>query len=209
MPRLYIVAILIIWSFQLSAQQLYLEAFTGRNRTSFNLPIYTNPTWFSPLGAKIAFGLDHLQLGGEYSFNWSKPSFELKDTTIVGSHIYKHTYYGLLLRGKISRYPARRFGLTLNIGAGYMALTRTSKIDGEPASLAYSKTPSFNGGIGISIPTQGKGMIELGYTYYYVDFPKTDYLPAMLGSYYSIHIGYSLNFVFGKRAAEYDKIMKF
>ena len=90
-----------------------------------------------------------------------------------------------------------------------MGLSRTSNIEGEPASLAYSTTPSFNVGTGISFPTQGFGMVELGYTYYFVNYSKTDDLPDMNGSFFSIHIGYSFNFVFGKRATAYEKIRKF
>ena len=97
MPRFIFIALILIWGSDLSGQQLYMEVFSGRNRTSFDLPQYKKPTWFFPLGVKVAGGSDHLQIGAECSFDLSKPSLDYRDTevdTVIGTHRYQHTYLG-------------------------------------------------------------------------------------------------------------------
>ncbi len=196
----------------MSAQQLYFEAFTERNRTNFNKDPYRNTKiWYSPVGLRVAAGVDKLQLGGELRTNLSSPSWQIMDSLsgdTLGRHKFISNYYGALVRAKVSRYPARRFGLVLIAGAGFMDTKRTSTMTNEAGSIKYDKTPAFNGSIGISFPTGKFIMIELGYSYFYIDYKEKDPLPKMIGSYHSFHLGMSFNFVFGKRAKEYEKIAK-
>ena len=196
---------------QLVAQQLYMEAFTGRNRTNYNIAPYETGKGYWPLGLRVAAGADRLQLGAEYSTHLSRSKFEIKDTTTnekIGEHQFKSIYYGLFLRSKISRYPARRFGITLLAGAGYLNVQRSSSVDSEIENAEYKRTLAYSGGVGIAIPSQSIGMVELGYYYYYTDLAANGNLPSMIGSYHSIHLGVSLNFVFGQRKKEYFNIMK-
>ena len=187
MQRLLLLLFMTSTAVQLSGQQLYLEIFSGRNKTNYNLTPYDGRSWYFPLGAKVAVGTDHIQLGGEYSFNLDPSKFNVRDSLsneIIGVHEFKSTYYGLFLRGKISRYPARRFGITILAGAGYLEVDRSSTVLNEPDALPYDNPLSYNAGIGVSLPTQGIGMLELGYSYYFSDLEATADLPAMKGSYH-------------------------
>lgn len=195
----------------LFGQQLYLEAYTGRSTANFNDTLYRNNAGFFPFGGKVAAGSDHVQLGAEFSSYFTKPSFTVFDEqvdTVIGNHQFKPSYIGLFIRGKYSRYPARRFGLNGNIGIGYLNLAKKINVLEMENSFSYDKTLCYSAGIGISIPTQGMGMVEMGYNYRFVDLKEQPFLPAIRGSFHSFRIGFSLNFVFGKRAAEYDVIMK-
>ena len=196
----------------ISAQHLYLEAFTERNRTNFNKePYQSSKTWFTPVGIRVAAGADKFQLGGEIRTNLTNPTWHIAegDTgAILGRHKFTSNYYGALARAKISRYPARRFGLTIMAGTGIIDTERTSSLPNEPTSIKYDRTPAYNGGIGVSFPTGNFIMVELGYSYFYVDYSEKDSLPSMIGSSHSFHLGMSFNFVFGKRAEEYKKIAK-
>lgn len=189
------------------AQQLYLEAFSGRSQTNFDIPPYEdNQQWFIPVGGRIAFGADHFQLGAEYHQMLNRPSFQ--DETIPSTSTeFETSYYGAFFRGKISRYPAMRFGLTLRAGAGFYNTTRHSDVPNIPTPVEYDQTLGFNGGVGVSIPLTRPLMLELGYTYYFVEYEEIrGEIPAMNGSYHSIQAGLSFNFVFGKRAADYKHL---
>ncbi|MEO1260943.1 MAG: hypothetical protein AAFZ15_19240 [Bacteroidota bacterium] len=196
---------------QLTAQQLYVEVFSGRNRTNYDILPYESGDGYWPIGLRVAAGADHLQLGAEFSSHINKSRFEIRDTATnekLGEHRFSSNYYGLFVRGKISRYPARRFGITLLAGLGYLDLSRQSTIETALGTLEYETTLCYNGGVGISLPSQSLGMVEVGYHYYHADFSANENLPTMIGSYHSIHLGFSLNFVFGKRKKAYKAIMK-
>lgn len=198
--------------FTVTAQQLYLEGFTARQRTNYDMsPYQQSQIWYSPLGFRVAGGADKVQIGGEVRFNLKDPKWTIRDTATniaLGTHTFISSYYGALVRVKFSRYPARRFGLNIIAGAGLTNMERRSNVDTEPASISYAQTPTYNGTVGISIPTGKRVMVELGYSYFFIDFKQKQELPKMNGSFHSFHLGFSYNFVFGKRATEYEKILK-
>ena len=201
----------VLFSNGLFGQQLYIEAFTGRSTTNFNDTLYRSNSGFFPFGGKLAVGADHIQLGAEWSGNIRKPTFDLFDEvadTVIGNHKFKHYYYGLFLRGKLSRYPARRFGLNVIAGIGYLNLQKEVAALEEINQFTYDKALSYSAGVGISLPTQGMSMVEIGYDYRFVNLDEQPFLPAIRGSYHSFRLGFSLNFVFGKRAKDYDIILK-
>lgn len=154
----------------------------------------------------MAGGSDHVQVGGEFRTNLTNPEFGSTLTTA-----FEETYMGALIRAKISRYPAMRFGLVLKAGAG---LYNTKAIVGTGIGnleYEYDQILGFNGGVGFSIPMMNKLMLELGYQYNYVDRPDLEaggipIIGAHNGAYHSIQAGLSLNFVFGKRAKDYQHL---
>ena len=196
----------------LAAQQLYLEPFLGRNTTNFDGQAYgSNPQNNFVYGARIAAGADHLQVGAEYHRYLSKPKWDISSPATgdkIGQHEFQTVYYGAFLRTKIAKYPALRFGLKLQAGAGYYNTERISDVPGEPAVVKFDQKIGFNGGLGFSIPTTDWVMIELGYAYHYVEYDKTSSANGFNGSYHSIQAGLSLNLVFGKRARQYNDIRK-
>ena len=69
------------------------------------------------------------------------------------------------------------------------------------------------GGFGFSIPTFKHTMLELGYTYNYLQRPELTNggIPLLSkhdGSYHLLSVGLSLNFVFGKRAKAYQHVQE-
>lgn len=191
----------------LQAQQLYFLAFSGLNKTAYNSPLYGNTKNYLSVGGRIAAGLDHLQLGAEYHTNLTNPPFN----TTFSDDKFKESYYGAFIRTKISKYPAMRFGLVLRAGAGFFNTQLESRI--PPSSNIviqqdYDPILGFNGGVGFSIPTFKSAMLEIGYTYNYVDRPRIDnsLIEGYTASFHTIHAGLSLNFVFGKRAEEYKQL---
>ncbi len=209
---LLLVFIITVVSCPIFAQQLYIEGFTARQRTNYDLTAYqSKKIWYSPLGIRLAAGADNLQVGGEFRFNLKDPQWDITDQTtneLLGTHTFSSSYYGALIRYKISRYPARRFGLHIIAGAGWTDMERQSTIPGESAALSYDPTLTYNGSLGVSIPTGKAIMVELGYSYFHVEFKEQETLPNMKGSFHSFHLGFSYNMVFGKRAAAYGKILK-
>ncbi len=185
------------------SQQLYLEIFSGYNRTAYEPDLYTEKKPYLSAGARLAAGADHLQLGGEVRTNLTNPSFDLANR----SEEHTETYYGGFIRGKISRYPAMRFGLVLRAGAGVHNI-ETNYENLPVASVKYDPVLGFNGGVGFSIPTFKAVMLELGYTFNYVDRPEVSVpnVPSFDSSYHTLQAGLSLNFVFGKRAEEYRQL---
>lgn len=204
------ICIALLFANALSAQQLYVEGYLGRNRTNFSPSPNNGKDWYTMLGARVAGGFDHFQLGFEASNNLSKAKFDILNVaqdSIIGTYQYRQQYFGLFVRSKISKYPARRFGLHLLAGLGLTQMERTASANIRE-KISYETAPSYNGGIGISIPSQGLGMVELGYMYYHTVIKESVNYPKTVGSYHSIHLGFSLNYVFGKRAKEYDMIQK-
>lgn len=191
----------------LHAQQLYFEGFSGWSRTNFDIPPYEqNPETFIPVGGRFAFGADHFQLGAEYQQMLTRPNWPDETTTSTSTE-FETTYYGAFLRAKISRYPAMRFGLTFRAGAGFYNTTRHSDVPNIPPTTEYDQALGFNGGVGASIPLIRPLMLELGYTYYYVEYDEIrGQIGAMNGSFHSIQAGLSFNFVFGKRADDYEHL---
>lgn len=204
--RIIVLLLLIACSYALSAQQLYLEGFTGRNSSSFDLSPYDSPQWSTPAGGRLAFGADHLQFGGEYLHFITNPKWNEVDVlnNKIGETEFQTTYYGAFIRGKICRYPAMRFGLVLRAGAGLFNTDRLSSAPLLPKKVSYDQKLGVIAGAGVSIPITRPIMLELSYDYYYVDYDEvTGQLPPMEGSFHSIQAGLSFNFVFGKRANDY------
>ena len=211
MKKTLLLYLLSLFAHLLPAQQLYLEGFIGRNRTAFDLQPYDNPQWFSPFGARAAFGADHVQLGAEYHQSLLDPEFTELDVlnNPRGASEFTTTYYGAFVRTKICRYPAMRFGLVLRAGAGIYDTERTSNSPLIPRTTTLDQQLGFNAGAGVSIPLMRPLMIELGYTYYYVDYEAVEgQIAAMNGSYHAVQVGLSFNFVFGKRADAYRHLQE-
>lgn len=192
----------------LHAQQLYLEGFGTFNSTKYDAPSsdnYLNDVKkYLGYGGRLAFGADHVQVGGEYRSNISNPSF----TDKLGATLeFDETYYGGFLRTKISRYPAMRFGLVLRAGAGVYNTTVVRKLGAGSTSQDYDAILGFNGGVGFSIPVLSHTMLELGYTYNYLERGNEVFAIAEhTASYHVISAGLSLNFVFGERAKQYQHL---
>jgi len=182
-------------------QQLYLDVFTGYNRTAYEPDFYSEKKPYLTAGARMAAGTDHIQLGGEVRTNLTDPSFDF----INRSEEHHETYIGGFVRTKIAKYPAMRFGLVLRAGAGVHNIETRYKDFG--ATVKYDPVLGFNGGVGFSIPATRAVMLELGYTYNYVNRPEISgqglIVQEFNSSFHSFQAGLSLNFVFGKRAAEY------
>ncbi|MBI5915710.1 MAG: outer membrane beta-barrel protein [Bacteroidetes bacterium] len=190
----------------LQAQQLYFEGFGSLNRTAYSTEAYAKTTGYLAYGGRVAVGADHFQVGGEYRSNLTHPEFESGGTTS-----FEETYYGGFFRAKISRYPAMRFGLVLRAGAGI--LNTTAVYDGGITKIEaeYDPIVGYNAGAGFSIPLAKIVMLELGYTYNYVQRPELNLagltiLSEHTAAYHAIQAGLSLNFVFGKRAKEYEHV---
>lgn len=197
--------LLISVSALVKGQQLYMEVFSAYNRTAYEPDLFSEKISYLGAGGRIAAGADHFQLGAEARTNLTNPSFTRPDR----KEEHLETYYGAFLRSKISRYPAMRFGLVLRAGAGVHQI-ETAFTDFPVARVKYDPVFGFNGGIGFSIPLVQALMLELGYTYNYVD--RLEFtgpgviIPSFNSSYHSLQAGLSLNFVFGKRAREYRQI---
>ncbi len=194
----------VLW-LSLQAQQLYLEGFGSINRTRYSDARFSNATDYLGYGGRLAVGSDHFQVGAEYRSNLTNPKFDEP----FGTTSFDETFYGGFLRTKISRYPAMRFGLVLRAGGGVYATS--AHLDTNPGKYTQKYDPifGFNGGAGFSIPILNHTMIELGYTYNYLKRPSGVFtIPAHNASYHLISVGLSLNFVFGKRAREYDHLKK-
>ena len=191
-----------VW-LSLQAQQLYLEGFGTLNRTRYSTTEYSNASDYLGYGGRLAIGADHVQFGAEYRSNISDPKFEDQ----VGKTSFEETYFGGFIRTKISRYPAMRFGLVLRAGGGIYNTTAHLDTNLGEYSQKYDPIFGFNGGFGFSIPTFKHTMLELGYTYNYLERPADVFtIPEHNASYHLISAGLSLNFVFGKRAEQYDRV---
>jgi hypothetical protein len=207
MKSLWIITLLAL-SLSLHAQQLYFEGFGTFNSTRYDAPSsgdYLNAVKkYLGYGARVAFGADHVQVGGEYHANLNNPSFTGK---LGETFEFQESYYGAFLRTKISRYPAMRFGLVLRAGAGVYNTTASRTLGAGSISQDYDAILGLNGGIGFSIPIVSHTMLELGYTYNYLERSGDVFaLPDHTASYHAISAGLSLNFVFGERARQYQHL---
>lgn len=185
----------------LSAQQLFLEAFSGMNRTAFDSEIYPEQDWYAPIGIRIAGGAEHVQIGGEYHQSLSGAILNFKNDS---REEVESSYYGGFLRANLGRYPAFGFGIILKIGAGMYDNTHSvfDQSGNSEANVSYEYDPEFgmNGGIGVSIPIPNTMHLEIGYVYNYVDRPELDAIQGFKAHYHSIQAGLSWNFVFGDKA---------
>lgn len=195
----------------LPAQQFFIEAFTGFNRTAYDLEAYNSQDWYMPVGFRIAGGLEHVQLGAEFHTDISPASFEFNETPSAGHREeFRNTYYGGLLRFNLSQMPAYRLGLIFKAGAGmYTTTKRTYSLPGESEmqdlELEYGALLGFNGGIGLSIPIQGSAHWEIGYVFNYVQRPEESNFntPKYNAPHHSIQLGFSWNMVFGAAAKKH------
>ena len=195
------------------AQQLYLEGFGTFNRTNYSSTNFSGgtnlgtKTDYLGYGGRLAFGADHVQVGGEYRSNLTNPKFNENGQGINGITAFEETYYGGFVRAKISRYPTMRFGLVLRTGVGVYNTTAKLSTGGSQFNQTYDPIIGMNGGFGFSIPILNHTMIELGYTYNFLKRPNGIFIiPEHQASYHSLSVGLSLNFVFGKRAEEYQHL---
>ncbi|MCF8244479.1 MAG: hypothetical protein K9J37_07170 [Saprospiraceae bacterium] len=200
---------ILLFGFVLQAQQLFFEGFGSLNRTKYSASTISpdislaTKTDYLGYGGRIGFGADHFQIGGEYRSNLTSPSF--KNNT--DSYSFDETYYGGFVRTKISRYPAMRFGLVLRLGAGVYETSAILEKNGTSFNQNYDPIFGLNGGFGFSIPLLNHTMLELGYAYNYLKRPDGVFIiPAHHATYHLISAGLSLNFVFGKRVKEYQRV---
>lgn len=185
-----------------------MEVFGSGNRTNYSGADYGEKKDYLGYGARFAFGADHYQIGAEYHANITHPAFQ-DDLGYLTS--FEESYYGGFLRAKLSKYPAMRFGLVFRAGAG---IYQTKAVrDNGIIEIGKDYDPIFgaNLGAGFSIPVLARTMIELGYTFNYLERRSLTILgsptiPWHKASYHSLSVGMSLNFVFGKRAAQYREV---
>lgn len=194
--------------FQLNAQQLFFEAFSGYNMTAYENVTGGNQGYV-PLGFRIAGGLEHVQIGGEYRRNITNPSFQVLDSPFTTE--YEETYYGALLRGNVSTLPAYRFGLIIKAGAGYyqgkeMTFENDVLISGN--TIEFDKTFGWNAGIGISAPIASLVHWEIGYQYNAVSRDVIGITGEKQNfGYHSFQMGLSLNLVFGNTAKKCRRVI--
>ncbi len=191
-----------------NAQQLFFEAFSGYNITAYETVIGDNQGYV-PLGFRVAGGLEHLQIGGEYRRNITNPSFQTGDSPFRTE--FEETYYGALLRGNISSLPAYRFGLIIKAGAGYYQgkeMTFENNILVTDNTIEFDKIFGWNAGLGISAPIASLVHWEIGYQYNAVnrDSPGSTTEKQRFG-YHSFQMGLSLNLVFGNTAKKCRRVI--
>ena len=214
MKKLIVLLIAGIAFTSLQAQQLFLEVFSGYNRTNYTFDTETETKGYVPIGLRLAGGLEHFQLGVEYHTDITHPEYSV--TNDLGEEFAKtqfiNKYYGGLLRINASSLPAYRFGLIFKLGAGmYQVNHETRALEGDVLIgdvVEYDPTFGFNGGIGISAPIYTLLHWEIGYMYHHVKFepeaPQLNYT----GSYHSFQVGLSLNLVFGNTAETCKRLIK-
>jgi len=181
---------------QVNAQQLFFEAFSGYNITAYESFGEENEGYV-PLGFRVAGGLEHVQIGGEYRRNITNPSFQLTDSPFKTE--IEETYYGAVLRGNLSKLPAYRFGLILKAGAGYYQgkeLYYAENILIPENTVEYDKTIA--------------SLVhwEIGYQFNSVnrDIPGPGSVQQNM-SYHSFQMGLSLNLVFGNTAKRCRRVI--
>ena len=209
MKQVLLVLLLSTCAYMATAQQLFIEAFSGYNRTAYQ-ELETDQSNYIPLGFRLAGGLEHIQIGGEYRRHITNPSFSFSDDLFKTE--YEETYYGALIRGNFSSLPAYRFGLVLKAGAGYYNATERTYQDGallDGFTIEYDKAFGWNAGIGISAPIAGLVHWEIGYQFNSVkrEIPTPVNSPTLNMSYHSLQLGLSLNLVFGNTAKRCRRVI--
>lgn len=213
MKKLFLTLFVLSFGVSLSAQQLFVEIFSGYNKTAFELEKYSESVHFFPIGGRLAGGLEHAQIGVEYRQNLSNPEFIFKNTDKPAKEIQKDEfdmqYYGLFLRGNVSKIPAYRFGLIIKAGAGYYnhTLKQHNLITNQTIEHAYDKIMGFNAGIGVSSPIYALLHWEIGYQFNMVRHPEEGPYEAYNAFYHSLQVGLSMNFVFGNTAKRCRRVL--
>lgn len=202
------------------AQQLFIEAYSGYNRTIYEDLVDIDPVGYIPIGARVAGGLEHFQVGVEYSKNITNPEFTFRNDSgeKFRKDLFESTYYGAFLRANLSSLPAYRFGLTMAVGAGYYNTTYETYdlIPNESlvTALDYDKILGYNVRIGISAPIVAQLHWEIGYQLNYIERPElldannVMVLPGHKGTYHSFQIGLSANLVFGNVEKRCRKVIR-
>lgn len=203
-------ALMLIAAFQMEAQQLFIETFSGYHITNYSDFAETESTGYVPIGVRLTGGFEKIQFGGEYHRNLTNATWEAGDP-ILRQEV-ETEYYGGLVRVNISSLPAYRFGLVLKAGAGMYNMTGSLYGADDVLQLTadYESAFGFNGGIGISAPIVSQLHWEIGYMYHYVDEVMTGPTSSNVfgGSFHAIQVGLSLNFVFGNVAKKCRRIIK-
>lgn len=203
-------------SLNLSAQQAFLEVFSGYNFTAYDLDELSESQGYVPIGIRIAGGFEKFQIGLEYHQNISNPTFNQQDlngVNMLRTEI-ETTYKGALLRLNLSSLPAYRFGVVVKAGAGFYDQEFKTFLLPEETSVdipdSYEPKVGFNGGIGISAPIYTLLHWEIGYMYHMIkwDANNNQSIPSYNGHYHSIQVGLSLNLVFGKTKASCARKIK-
>ena len=192
---------------QVNAQQLFFEAFSGYNMTAYE-NFGEGNQGYVPMGFRLAGGLEHLQIGGEYRRNISNPTFQIADSPIRTE--VEETYYGAFLRGNLSTLPAYRFGLIIKAGAGYYQgrlLTYENDLIVSESSVDLDKAFGWNAGLGISAPIAGLVHWEIGYQFNAVSREIPGIREKNNMSYHSFQLGLSVNLVFGNTAKRCRRVI--
>ncbi len=219
MKKALLLTLISAFALNINAQQLFFEVFSGYNLTAYDAKDYNEQQGYVPIGARLAGGLEHVQLGVEYRQNITDAEFLILDETTgdeIRKDIFNESYYGGFIRANISSLPAYRFGLILKAGAGYYNTKReafslpTDAID-RLLSHEYDKTLGFNGGIGISAPIYTFLHWEIGYQFNYVQRDAVETLDFQIekhnGFYHSFQMGLSMNLVFGNTAKRCRRVI--
>ena len=200
----------------LSAQQVFLEAYSGYNLTAYSLEGPDASTGYVPIGFRLAGGFERVQLGLEYHSNIKDPRFTFQDNTgmDIARTEFSNSYYGALIRVNTSSLPAYRFGVVFKAGAGYYQ-TELSNYPLPTESLSepvieYDPKIGFNAGLGFSSPIYTLLHWEIGYMFNYIkwDANTAAAVPAYDGFHHSIQVGLSLNLVFGKVGTKCRRLIK-
>ena len=205
----------LLTSFSSQAQQLFFEVSSGYNLTAYDLLKYNEAEGFVPIRARLAGGLEHVQVGIEYEENITHPTFQFTDpvSNSLTADEFVNSYYGAFIRANISSLPAYRFGLVLSGGMGRYNTTFNNYDlpDEKPlaAPIVYEPMLGFNGRVGISAPIYTFLHWEIGYQFNYV---KREAMPLLgLEEYdalfHSFQIGLSMNLVFGNVAKKCRRVI--
>lgn len=219
MKKLFYSLLFIAAAYGLQAQQLYFEVSSGYNLTAYEGASYSNSAGFVPIRTRLAGGLEHVQVGLEYSTDITRPEFNFADDsgTLIARQEFENSYYGIFVRGNLSSLPAYRFGVVLSAGAGFynteprqFDLVNEVTID-KKDFLNIEQALGYNFRIGISSPIYTFLHWEIGYQFNYVNFEKDvdDVLLEMPFQpyYHSFQAGLSLNLVFGNVEKKCRRVM--
>ncbi len=193
------------------SQQLFVEAYTGYNFTAYDVKDVDQGQHL-PIGFRLAGGLEHVQLGGEYRQHLTHPEFTYANSSGEDylRQEFDETYYGGFLRANLSSLPAYRFGLILKAGAGVYDLQRTDfslPVDEPKGGEEFDKKLGFSGGIGVSAPIYTLLHWEIGYQFNYVKPMGITSGEDFTAAYHSIQVGLSLNMVFGNTAKRCRRVI--
>ncbi len=196
MQKSFFVALALLATVSVTAQQLMIEVFSAYNITAYDHEQLSKESYY-PLGARIAGGHEYVQVGLEYRQNLTTPDFTIKNAS--DQDIYKveydEMYYGALLRVNISSLPVYRAGIVLKGGVGYYTYTQKSTDLSSNAAheLEFDKKLGYNAGVGLSLPIYGEIHWELGWQYNIISRDANEEVPYQLAAhqanYHSIQLG--------------------